>query len=93
MTDVPSFGGEIRLGSGQRAQIALGGTVNVVPQGKLPEHHFLMVVAHRRDFDKPTTQVQSATYDALISFLKQLEELDYLLMSIERIQGAVPAQA
>lgn len=93
MSDLSGFGGEIRLGTGQRAQLVPGGTINVVPQDKLPEHHFLMVVAHRRDFEKPTTQVQSATYDALVDFLKQLERIDYLLVSIERIQGAVPAQA
>lgn len=85
-----SFGGEIRLGSGQKAQLDPGGTVRVKSLDKLPEHHFCMNVAHRRDFATPVTQVRSATYDALYHFLKQLEHLDYLLINIERVEGVAP---
>jgi hypothetical protein len=88
MTDNIGFGGEMRLGTGQRAQLAPGGTVKVVGHDKLPEHHFCMNVAHRRDFATPVTQVRSVTYDALVLFLKQLEPLDYLLINIERVDGA-----
>jgi hypothetical protein len=87
-----SFGGEIRLGTGQIAQLQPGGTINVVSHDKVPEHHFCMAVAHRRDFETPVTQVWSTTYDALVDFLKQLEALDYLLVSIERIDGIIPTR-
>jgi hypothetical protein len=90
VTDHIEAGGEVRLGSGQRAQLVPGGTVSVVSHAKMPDHHFRMSVAHRRDFAVPVTEVRSTTYDALVSFLKQLEELDYLLVDIQRVEGLAP---
>jgi hypothetical protein len=81
-------GGEVRLGTGQRAHLHPGGTVTV---RRMPEHHFVMNVAHQRDFTTPVTQVRSATYQALVDFLKQLEGLDYLLVDISRVEGMPPA--
>lgn len=83
----------VRLGSGQLAQMQEGGTVRVITPKEIPQHHFRMSVANRRKHDEAVTEVRSATYDALVQFLKQLEKLDYLLLNIERIDGPVPARS
>jgi hypothetical protein len=91
MSDSFGFsGGEIRLGSGQLAEIDAGVVRILSPElpVNVPDHHFCMTVAHARDLATSVSTIRSATYDALIAFLKQLEPLDYLLINIERAAGS-----
>lgn len=83
-------GGEIRLGSGQRAKLDEG-TVKIVPPELPPEpqqFHFCMNVACGQDTATAVMHVYSGTYSALVAFLNQLEAIDYSLINIERIEGA-----
>jgi hypothetical protein len=80
-THLDYSGGEVRLGSGQLAQLSPGGTVRVVQR----EPYHQLSVAHRRDPATPVLHAHSATYEALIDFLKQLEVLDYQLLDLRRV--------
>lgn len=81
---------KVRLETGQLAQIHEG-TVRVISPTELPPHHFMMSVSHLTSEHKEgVAKVRAVNYESLLQFLKQLENLDYLLLNIERIEGAVP---
>jgi hypothetical protein len=96
MSDTPEplkvFGAEIRLRSGQQVKMNEGGTVEVIPSPPKevivdPElHHYKMRVAFEKDHSK-SLMACSDDYDSLIVFLKQLEQLDYFMLNIERVEG------
>ena len=81
MSDEP-----VRLPSGQMAHLA-DGVVQVVPPKPVGAHHFKMAAEHKHS---GAVEVCCGDYDGLIAFLKQLESLDYMLVSIERQPGEVP---
>ena len=76
----------VRLASGQLAQITEG-VVQVVAPKPVGAHHFRMACEHRHS---GAVEVHSADYDSLVSFLKQLERLDFILLSLERQPGEAP---
>ena len=73
----------IQLSTGQTARINEG-RVEVVTS---PTHHYCLTVEHKQSGE---LSARSGAYDDLISFLKQLEGLDYRLRSLERVTGEVP---
>lgn len=82
MSDEP----EVRLNSGQLVRIN-DGVVEVITPPPPAEHHFKMTVEH---LTSGHLEAACGNYDGLIEFLKQLEQLDYRLASLERQVGEVP---
>lgn len=81
MIDPIYSGGEVRLGTGQLAQLNPGGTVQVLPQ----EPYHLLTVAHGSSPDTQALAARGPSYQVLIDFLRQLEGLGYLLLELRRV--------
>lgn len=61
-----------------------------IRMGSPPKQHYKMTVDHSREYGKPVLEVRCPSYDSLITFVKQLENLQYALITIERVSGSVP---
>ncbi len=85
-----SSSGSVAFGPGPTIQLTTGQTARITEGRVLPppaEHHYKLTVEHRVSGE---LAARSGSYDDLIPFLKQLEEMDYRLRSLEREPGVVP---
>lgn len=82
--NIKSFGAEIRLNSGQLAQVVPGGTIEILPEPPPPDTFHYQMTAYHAQTLKPLL-ANADDYNSLIQFLKQLEPMGYTLTQIERI--------
>jgi hypothetical protein len=73
---------EVRLSTGQPAQLR-DGVVHVTTP---PPHHYRLRVKHH---SSATCEARAARYEQLVALVKQFEGLDYRLVMLEQVPGAL----
>jgi hypothetical protein len=75
---------EIRLSTGQPAQLRDG----IVHVATPPPHHYRLMVHHHGR--AATCEARAQRYEQLVALTKQFEALDYRLVRLEQVPGALP---